>query len=128
MRMPTALFFVCLAGCSGTPAVPTAPVSGTVTLDGQPLSRGEIHFWTVSQGRYEILPIAQGTFSGRAVVGERRVEIYSFKDGQPLSGPGEGQAGPPVNTLPGRYSTNSELTASVFENRPNTFEFRLQSK
>jgi hypothetical protein len=128
MRLSAVLIACCVAGCGGRPSTPMAPVSGTVTLDDQPLAHGEIHFWTVSQGRYEVVPIVRGSFSGKATLGERRVEIYSYKEGPQLSGPGEGQSATPVNTLPARYSTRSELTASVMSNKPNTFEFQLRSK
>ena len=69
-------------GCSrgGQPGPKRYPVSGTVTMDGQPFQDGEARFVTVSQGLIDVLPIKDGRFSGMAAGGDRRVEFYVIKE------------------------------------------------
>ena len=55
------------------------PVSGTVTLDGQPLAEGVIYFKTIEKGSSEPCDIHGGDFKGQAEAGDRRVEICQFR-------------------------------------------------
>jgi hypothetical protein len=136
-----------LAGCSHRPAnyPETAPVSGTVTLDGKPLAAATICFSpsegrsssavTDQAGRYEL------HYAGRvtgAMLGTHRVTISQVvpdeKMKASLSAEDRGllDAGefslPFVESLPSRYrGLNSELSAEVKPQR-NVFDFNLTSK
>jgi len=123
-------------GCSrgGRPGPKQYPVSGTVTMDGQPFREGEARFVTVSQGLIEAFPIKDGRFSGMAAGGDRRVEFYIIKDvpfaesGYKLM-PGET---PPatvkVQRLPPHLNTESPFTATVATGGKNEFTFELSSQ
>lgn len=123
-------------GCNSSSTSPhkenTFPVSGTVTLDGEPLADGEIHFLSPQMGTLDIVKIAAGKFQGEAKAGDRRVEIRAYKDeerkpteGEPTM-PGADEASR-VNYLPARYNSQSELKAPVTEAGPNEFTFELTS-
>src|SRR5687767_7064689 len=43
---------------------PQGDVSGSVTLDGNPMPEGEIYFVKVADGVNEMLPVKDGKFSG----------------------------------------------------------------
>ena len=119
-------------------ALPREAISGTVTLDGQPLPKGTIQFRPASQaeatasggmideGRFA-LPRGEGL-----VLGKYRVQIDSREDtGAPLAG-GELPGAPvvskkkPAALIPARYNTKSELTAEVKSGGPNDFPFDLK--
>jgi len=64
-------------GCGG-PVVAT--ISGTVTLDGQPLNEGLIRFVPVDgQSATSDAPIKNGRYTAQVPTGERRVEITAPK-------------------------------------------------
>src|SRR5262245_12971451 len=96
------------AGCQSDPFV---DVSGTVTLDGQPLQEGEIIFLapdsstTPSSGT-----IKDGQYKCRASRGMKKVQINSVRD----TGRKE-MDGWPIreSIIPQRYNTKTELTADV---------------
>ena len=119
-------------GCSCTDRSEPAryPVSGTVTLDGKPLPAGRIIFQTVSLGLIDSMPIEDGRFSGRAVAGERRVQVSVIEDrkftGLPMPGVKQPET-VATETLPARYNVASTLTATVQESGPNEFAFELTS-
>lgn len=77
-------FSVLLTGCpdSGPKAPATAKVSGTVTLDGQPLASGEVRFNAAAQP-VRTLEVKDGAFSGEVFVGKNQVDVVSEKDGPP---------------------------------------------
>ena len=108
---------------------PTYPVSGTVTVDGRPVSDAEIVFVTVDKGDLQLLPIKEGKYGGQARAGERRVEIRAFRPGNtPLPPPAPPSGGPMVNYLPTRYNDASTLRANVTPEGPNVFNFDLKSE
>jgi len=115
-----------LSGCG--PAEPVkVPVRGTVLLDGRPLDEGTVYFKTIQEGSVERMDVQDGKFEGTAELGERRVEVCRFREGDPIA---TGAANFPntINTIPSRYNTESELTATVTENGPNEFTFEVTSK
>jgi hypothetical protein len=115
------------SGCKPSkPADPMAAVGGTVTYRGSPLADGLITFATPTRGVFEAIPIKEGRFTGRARLGERRVEIAAFREGKPLP-PGSPGAGVPYKEqyLPEKYSSESTLTADVKADQPNAFSFDL---
>lgn len=114
------------AGC-GEDLPDLAPVTGTVTLDGKPISGAVVtfdpaaggvvsHGVTDDSGRFE-LECTTDTLG--AELGEHVVRI-SYRGEDPLL------AMPEV--LPARYNTQSKLTAAVTEGEENDFKFELTSR
>ena len=114
------------AGC-GASGPKKAQVSGTVTLDGQPLDQGEIYFVTPGAGTPpEILKVVDGRFEGAVTLGKKRVEIHSAKK-MPKSG---GMAiGPDLvlNRVDEAYNVHSQLTAEVTANGLDPSAFAAKS-
>jgi len=121
-----------LAGCGpsdlpGTRA--TVPVSGSVSVDGQPLADGEVHF-TKSPEIDEIILVKNGKFEGQASAGERIVKIYGFREAKPAEAPGGytppgGAAPSKENYIPAQYNEESTMKETVEANK--TFEFKVTS-
>lgn len=128
-QFATAGLLMVAVGCG---QVPSAEVTGQVTLDGQPLAGALITFAaaddpsgvfvstvTDSQGTYR-LPTDQ---QPRAVPGRYRVRITTGKGGHP-------EATPPIPAVPElvpiRYNLRTELTADVSAG-PNRIDFPLDS-
>ena len=112
-------------GC-GRPGPLLVPVSGTVTLDGKPLPAAEVSFISPTLGHLETFAVKDGSFSGKARPGLRRVEFYAFRDLPP-----DPQAPATrlkvVAVIPDKYSSASTLTADVTEAGPNVFTFDLNT-
>src|SRR5262249_37108089 len=83
------LLVVCLflCGCGSSRDPKRYHVSGTVTLDGQPMAEGVVRFATFATGVNETFAIKEGKFTGMAADGERRVEIHLLK-AEPIVAPG----------------------------------------
>ncbi len=124
----TTLAVCLLAGCSSKPAgLPdVTPVTGTVTMDGQPLASVTVVFESPSghssfgstdaAGKYEL--VAAGNQRG-AIIGSNTVRINSHLDAPP---------GPRwKDPIPARYNAATELKADVVAGN-NTFDFSLESK
>jgi len=127
-------------GC-GSRRPETAPVSGTVTLDGQPVTDGIIRFFPEkgapatgkigSDGRYTLSTFDQGD---GAVLGSHRITITRrAPGGQPSSAggaPGEPAPGLPSGQplLPARYSQpqTTPLETEVV-GKTDTMDFALTS-
>jgi hypothetical protein len=110
----------------GCKADPFTDVSGTVTLDGNPIAEGEIifeagdHSATPSAGK-----IVDGRFKFRATYGAKKVQINATKD----TGRKEKDGWPIFQSIiPERYNTKSELTADIKTSGPNEFTFTLVTK
>jgi hypothetical protein len=135
-----ALAAVC--GCGGGEApLPRAAVSGTVTLDGQPLQEGVVRFVPIDNtaGPKTSVIVSQGKFSADAeqgpIVGKHRIEIESTDDGgyamddeqaiQKLRESGVTRID--VVRVPPNYNSHSTLTETVSADQPNVFQFNLIS-
>ena len=130
-----AIFAVALfvAGCrSGE--LPTAPISGKVLVDNQPLSTGSVYFSPVSGGKGATGKIQEdGTFvlttyrdGDGAILGEHQVGISAVL-------PIGSQDGPPGNArplIPMRYASpgSSKLTCKVTEEGDDNVVFNLSSR
>ena len=117
-----------LLGCDSSPAVQesegTVPTAGTVTLDGQPLAKGEITFIDPEAQRPMsfVAEVRNGQFELRAPSGVMRVEIRAFElvggdDDTPLS----------EELIPARYNDQSELSVELMADGPNMLSFELES-
>jgi len=140
MRIAWAVLLVaCPAGCgSGQEqgdGLPREAVSGTVTLDGQPLSGASIQFvpddpnapggtsGEVEEGKF-IIERARGPVAGSYHV------MISSRTGTKVDAsqpPGEAPA-PRKDPIPAKYNTKTELKVEVKAGGPNTYEFPLVSK
>lgn len=117
-----------LSGCGSGNGV--SPVSGTVTLDGQPLPDALVSFYpaegrlstgtTDSQGHYELDYTAD---QKGAEVGKHTVKITVAT----VQGEG-GPARAPKEKVPSRYNEDSELTAEVSSGTNSNVNFDLVTK
>lgn len=120
-----------LAGCWGKPDGPeTVTVSGSVTVDGAPLSEGQISFrpegGQLSGGAGKI---TDGKYSFQAPYAQMTVEITAFRavPGKFVEdNPGEKTA-VMEQYLPAKYNTQTELKADV-NSKSKTFDFELSTK
>ena len=115
------------AGCSGAPAdqPELGLVSGTVTLDGQPLPEAYVTFTpkkgrsssgiTDGAGHYELF--YTGDTKG-AMIGRHKVDIRTIPDGDPNVA---------AEKVPAKYNTETELEVAV-DPLPNERNFDLKSK
>ena len=117
-----------VAGCSNAPSsdLPDlAPVTGTVTMGGEPLSGASVEFQsangqaasgtTDANGKYEL--IYSGEAKG-AEVGKNTVRITTVLD---FPAPADYQ-----DPIPAKYNQSSELEVTV-EPGENTHDFDLDS-
>lgn len=116
-----AVMLLCVSGCGGDDTPPLGEVSGTITLDGEPLE-GVIVVFKPESGR-----AATGTTdaSGQYTL-EFSYQVPGCKVGAnkvhlewPLGATN-------AKVLPSRYTTTSELTADV-KSGENTLDFKLES-
>jgi len=105
-----------------------APVTGTVTMNGQPLAGASVRFYpsegrpsagvTNDQGEYELVYL-QGNKG--AIIGSHTVRISTQdEENDPM---GEQN----TETVPARYNRETTLSATV-ENKSNAIDFTLTSK
>lgn len=133
-----------LSGCGGTSDQPElGQVTGTVTLDGEPLKGIEVVFYpdsgrpargkTDSHGKYELRYIRE-EFGTK--VGHNRVQIAPDEEGEEDSegddssehmDAGNTPRKPGKIRIPARYNTQSVLEADVQPDE-NVFDFKLESK
>ncbi len=104
------------------------PVTGSVTLDGQPLREGEIYFKTTAMGEIDVLPIENGQFQGDVGAGTRRVEIYAYHEKEVIPMPGEPAEKTRENYIPARYNVQSTLTAKIASGSSTPLEFEVTSR
>lgn len=113
-------------------------VSGTVTLDGDPLPGATVIFEaddqtysfgrTDASGRYDLMFNSEksGVIPGRKIVRITMGPVGEEADaGEPEAG--EDSPAPPDVAMPARYNERSELTADVSAER-NEFDFDLLSE
>ena len=108
-------------GCGSSDGLNRQAISGTVTLDGQPISRGAILFEPATQesGTAVGATIRQGAFAisrhEGPVPGSYRVRIYASSEIQapPAKGQTDRTPRPMVERFPSRYNTQTELRVRV---------------
>ncbi len=130
--------FLIFSGCGGGNEIPTAPVSGQVTMDGKPLANVSVTFQPIttaiketgggsfgktdSEGRFELEFVTTGK-SG-AVVGEHRVSIVTPE-------PEEAKTNDAFkfnDPIPARYNRSSTLSFEVPADGTTEANFPLTSK
>lgn len=128
------------SGCGPSDQPDLGEVTGTITLDGKPLSGIDVVFQPVSgrpargktdaDGKYELTYIRQ---TKGTKIGSNRVEIAPSEDGEAEESAGE-EDGKPASKpsksgkpkIPPKYNVRSELKADVKAGK-NTFDFKLES-
>ena len=123
---------ICLGGC-GKPS--RIAVAGTVTLDGKPLDAGYIAMSPqgdtssptagapITGGKFSV-PSNAGVFAGKF-----RVEITASRPSGKTVHTSRGVfTNPDEQYLPVRYNSQSELTADVKSDGPNSLKFDLLSR
>jgi hypothetical protein len=121
---------VFLAGCEPT-GPKTVSVSGTVSLDGQPLKEGQVTLVNSAGLVSDDLPVKDGKFSGRAKIGKVKIEIWAFRPGNPPPKDGTPAASDEPsseNYLPARYNSESKIMAEVTDGGLNPSAFEVESK
>lgn len=125
-----AILLLCLtvAACQSDRLEPKKySVSGTVTLDGKPLTDdGLIYFKTIATGAMDVLNLKAGKYSGTAEPGDRRVEIVVVRTTTEVIDRMTTEL--KESLIPARYNTESKLAAKVTPEGPNLFNFDLESK
>jgi 2-polyprenyl-6-methoxyphenol hydroxylase-like FAD-dependent oxidoreductase len=124
-----------MIGCDSSDSLNRQAISGTVTLDGQPISTGAILFEPATQesGTAVGATIRQGTFAvsrrDGAVPGPYLVRVYSSSKFQapPTKGQTDRTPRPMVESLPPRYNTQTELRVRVRDRSANRYNFDLKS-
>ncbi len=114
-----------------------APVSGIVTLDGEPLSDGVVNFQPMAGKNVNVGPGSnartdeQGRFvmntiddQPGAIVGKHRVRIYSFSPESPRVDDTDSE--PPSERVPHRYNYRSKLTFDVPAEGTSEANFELE--
>jgi len=125
----TAIWFVFAGGCSGEKVPGLGQVSGTVTIDGNPVADASVAFDAAKPG--ESPSIGKTDASGNyelyysrghkgATIGEHAVYITTY---QP---PTDENPQPKKEMIPVKYNGKSELKATVNRGR-NTINFELKS-
>jgi hypothetical protein len=124
-----------VSGCGGDDGPVKYEVTGTVTVNGEPLDEGDIRFLPEDgRGTVGATRITDGAFTLMSEAGAKRVEIRSAKEREGTGGLPRTQ--PPgammlpgnlrFETIPKMYNQESTLTAEVTSNGENHFEFRLE--
>ncbi|TWT31597.1 carboxypeptidase-like regulatory domain-containing protein [Blastopirellula retiformator] len=123
-------------GCSGDSIDPEyKPVTGTVTLDGQPLANAQVSFvpfeagssgagFTDQDGVYRLYYAARRP---GAKMGENKVFITKEKPLTSKRGEFSRMSESDLELLPARYNRRTELTANVTD-QTNVIDFELKSK
>jgi hypothetical protein len=124
-----------MIGCGSSDGLNRQAISGTVTLDGHPISKGAILFdpATHETGTAVGATIRQGTFAisrhEGPVPGSYLVRVYSSSENQapPTKGQTDHTPRPMVERFPPRYNTHTELRVRVLDRSVNQFVFDLNS-
>ena len=131
-----------VSGCDSGP--PTAPVHGTITYKGKPVTTGTITFYPAEGGRPAVGDIgSDGSYTlsrtvpgDNVILGDYKVAIEATESSATAPPPtsladelssGPASTPPPKQLVPAKYSTieSSELTATVTEG-DNTIDFPLE--
>jgi hypothetical protein len=129
------LFLAPMFGCDSSDGLNRQAISGSVTLDGQPISLGAILFEPATQesGTAVGATIRQGGFAisrrEGPVPGSYRVRLYSSSGVQasPAKGQTDRTPRPMVERLPARYNTQTEIVETVLSGHVNRYRFNLSS-
>lgn len=122
------LSFMLLLGCGSN----NEGVTGTITLDGQPLADAEVVFtpeeggrpataMTDSAGKYDLVYTIneKGAPAGKYIVRIRASKTKTGEDGRDVNTP---------EVVPPKYNQKSELMVEVKDGGANQFDFAIESE
>jgi len=127
----TAIFLLPLVGCSKGDQPDLGEVSGTITLDGEPLGGASVYFRPKSGGRTSTgATDANGVYvmtyknaTKGAKIGEHTVTITTASEAI------DRETGKPfAEQVPAKYNEKSELTADVQPGSNPPINFELQGR
>jgi len=128
--LPAAVMLLA-AGCSDT-GLERVVVSGRVTLNGQPVSNGEIRFRPIkgTHGPVSGSSIVEGAYTaaglGGVPVGAYRVVIHGYRVVE-TAGSSSAEEGRFEQYLPAKYNQQSELEVTLESGRrKQTLDFLLE--
>jgi hypothetical protein len=142
-RLSLARFFVATGlaaiGCSASSDdLPREAVSGTITLDGQPIAGGSIQFAPAADSVGPQVgggsPIANGQFSipreNGLVPGAYKVSINAgdAKREEQTKGPVRKGLGLAKELIPAKYNSQTTLSAEIKKGGSDNLNFELESK
>jgi len=124
-------FLICslVAGCSGGEPLPElVEVTGTVTMDGNPLSEAKVIFQLQGHSTPDVKGASSGTTDSAG--------HYTLYYGPEVTGAVPGNylvsiskmEGAGVETIPDKYNARTSLKANVTKAGTNAFDFELKSK
>lgn len=133
------MLVLAICGCGGPEGPATVTVTGSVSLDGKPVTSGQIIFHDVAGVEKAYAGVIEdGEFSFPSTTGQKKVSITSPQEvagssiivggtpGDPVSA--ENPAPQILESIPAKYNDQTELTANVTTTGDNTFPFELTSK
>ena len=125
-RMTFLLGLALLFGCNSQQLPTRQTIVGTVTMDGEPISKGSVHFSSapdVAEGTETFVDIIDGEYRAKVTLGKKRVSIRGLKETRP-GGPDM----PPdyIDVVPEKFNVKSQLEANVTEDAER-FDFELKS-
>ena len=98
-----------------------------MTLDGQPIAKGEVLFLALSGESADALPLSDGRFAGSVTVGEHRVQFASYVTVTREVFPTEPPQDVLENSLPARFHSESTVTAVIKSGSNPPLSFELKS-
>jgi hypothetical protein len=133
-----ATYSISMTGCGG--GNERLPVDGSVTLDGQPISKGQIIFLPmdgtssptagaiIEDGRFSV-PAEKGLMKGKFRVEISAMRATSQTDQSLNVASGQMEVVEKLESIvPPRYNRESALIVEVEEGAQNSFPFELKSK
>ncbi|QDU38610.1 hypothetical protein Mal4_29390 [Maioricimonas rarisocia] len=132
-QIPVILSLILLlaSGCGDSNPLGRQPVSGTITLNGQPLERGTIEFSPKESGTASGASIQDGAYAIPAdkglPPGEYLVRISAAdEEAEPMEMPGESSKISP-ELIPPEYNAESEQTFTVSADGENEFSLDIET-
>lgn len=115
-----------LLGCA--PAVTTVPIQGKVTIDGQPLEKGDILFTHADpQHGQEAGKVANGAYTANVHPGANKVSIRATREVPGKFGP-MGTEPLLEDIVPAKYNSATTLNVDVTKEKKDGYDFALESK
>lgn len=128
------ILLLTVAGCGKSAEVAGPEATGYVTLDGSPLTNGDLSFYPIgegssaqaaldSDGRFRVNTAASAT---GIAPGEYKVIVESWADPEG----DEENEGEPISLIPNKYTKErtTDLRITVTEEGPNDFHLELTSE
>jgi hypothetical protein len=118
--------FVAL-GCSSS-SQKGYPVTGTVTLDGEPIPEGNLDFLVPNEKRGPVASakIENGAYKVYLKEGNWRVQVNATREGKTINP--RTKKPERESYIPTRYNSESTLTVEVSPGKENHHDFALQTK